>query len=170
MAEIIQTTTTELLVVEEFTNNQLVDGTQTTTLTITEQSPTLLEVAQQGPAGPQGSGMQSEQYLANYPIGGNRAVTVNSLGRLEYPDIASESSFIIGITKTSAQAGALCEVQILGTQQEPSWTWQPGQLIYVGNLGVLTQTPPSSGQLIVVGYALTATTIMIDKQSNIYRT
>jgi hypothetical protein len=44
---------------------------------------------------------------------------------------------------------------------ELSWTWTPGEPIFLGNNGMLTQTPPSSGFAIELGTAISATSIWI---------
>lgn len=120
----------------------------------------------QGPQGIQGESLTSVTYIAGEPLGGNRVVSVNALGTLVYPDLSSYTN-ILGITISSANLGATVEVQIVGTMTEPSWNWVPDYPIYAGTNGLLTQTPPESGLLYVVGYAITPNKIFIDKQQPI---
>lgn len=122
----------------------------------------------QGPPGVPGASTQFEYHTAGVTLGGNRAVTFNSVGQLTYPDIASPNSFVVGITTSSALAGELATVQIAGTQQEPSWNWTPGIPVFVAASGVLTQTPPIGGQVLAVGYSTSPTKIHIDKQPPIF--
>lgn len=128
----------------------------------------------QGPEGPAGSpgapgaSTQFEYYVSAVALGGNRAVTVNSIGQLVYPDTTQVNSWCLGITKHSAVVGEQVQVQIIGTQQEPSWNWTPGEPIFVHANGGLSQTQPTTGQLIVVGTAQTPTSIFIDINTPIY--
>ena len=122
----------------------------------------------QGPPGAPGASTQFEYHPAGVILGGNRAVTLNSSGQFVYPDTTSPNSFVVGITTASSVVGALATVQIAGTQQEPSWNWTPGLPVFVGLLGVLTQVPPTTGQVLAVGYATSSTKIHIDKQPPIF--
>lgn len=47
---------------------------------------------------------------------------------------------------------------------EPSWSWDTTQPIYWTANGILTQVPPTVGTLQVVGYPVTPTSMIIDKQ------
>jgi hypothetical protein len=121
----------------------------------------------QGPPGVPGASTQFEYHTAGETLGGNRAVTLGNTG-LTYPGLSSPNSFVLGLTTSSASLGELVEVQITGTQTEPSWAWNVGLPVFVGTNGVLTQTPPTSGQTLIVGWAATPTKVVIDKQTPIF--
>lgn len=122
----------------------------------------------QGPPGVPGASNQFEYVVAGQVLGGNRAVTTNSAGQLIYPDLTSNSSRVYGVTTHSALQGELVTVQIVGTQTEPSWSWDLNLPVFVGINGTLTQTPPTTGQTLVVGYPNSPTKLFIDRQPPIY--
>ena len=51
---------------------------------------------------------------------------------------------------------------------EPSWSWQPHKPIWLGANGTITQTPADDVNLLEVGIALSATSILIRIQSPIF--
>lgn len=122
----------------------------------------------QGPPGIPGASTQFEYVVTGQVVGGNRAVTTNSSGQLIYPDLTSETSRVYGVTTQSAQQGELVQVQITGTQTEPSWSWDVTKPIFVGINGTLTQVTPTIGQVLVVGYPQSPTKLFIDRQPPIY--
>lgn len=76
--------------------------------------------------------------------------------------ISSHGAAVIGITTAAASSGAAVSVQSQGTMTEPSFAFTPGQPIYLSGTGGLSHTPASSGVVLQVAVALTATTIIID--------
>lgn len=173
---LVETDTTTKIATTE-TLNTVVSGTKTDTV-VTEnlgqvystETETYYAVAGgiQGPPGIPGASTQFEYYPSGQVLGGNRAVTLNSSGSTVYPDTSSPNSFVVGLTTGSSSPGELVEVQIAGTQTEPSWTWTPGLPVFVVADGVLTQTPPTTGQTLIIGWAAAPTKIVIDKQPPIY--
>lgn len=171
MSDVVEVKVPELLVVLDTSGQQVLETTTIINQLLTEsvEVPSVLETAgAQGPAGPQGASNQFETHFAGRVLGGNRAVTLNSLGRLDYPDISSEDSFVIGITTGSVLENYPGEVQITGSMTEPSWNWLTKKPVFVGTDGVLTQTPPT-GQLITVGIAYKPTSIFINLHPTIYQ-
>jgi hypothetical protein len=67
------------------------------------------------------------------------------------------------MTTGAAASGAAVTLAYYGLVTEPSWAWSPGPL-YVGVGGLLTQTPPASGYIRLVGAAVSATTVWLDPQ------
>lgn len=85
------------------------------------------------------------------------------------PDIAdkdttSQQEKILGVTITSA-AGSGEEVSVVteGKIDDPSFSFTPGP-IWLGNSGVLTQTRPTTGLLVQIGVAISATLINVNIQ------
>jgi hypothetical protein len=69
----------------------------------------------------------------------------------------------MGIAWNSATSGNQVQVITTGEVDESTWNWNPGE-VYLGINGGLTQTPPTSGILQVIGVALTATRLSVGIQ------
>ena len=94
-----------------------------------------------------------------------RAVTVGSDGRVIYADVMDVATRnVIGVTETAAAEDATVRIRHQHHLTDSSWSWTPGQPVYVGAGGVLTQTPPSATYIVHVGVAISATSIFIDIQ------
>jgi len=78
---------------------------------------------------------------------------------------------LLGITVTAANAGASVLVQNEGELEFSGWSWLPGQPIYLGTNGLITQTAPDAAPAKFVaplGFAMTATKIFIELKDLIY--
>lgn len=69
----------------------------------------------------------------------------------------------LGISYISALAGDVVPIVTSGEINEPTWNWNPGE-VYLGIDGGLTQTPPTSKILQVVGVAMTPTRLCVGVQ------
>lgn len=173
---LIESDQTDTVVSEKASTIVVTEGSSTTVATeatgvIVHEELVKQNVVQggvQGPPGIPGVSTQFEYAVAGQTVGGNRAVTTNSSGQLVYPDLTLESARVYGITTQSGVTGELVQVQITGTQTEPSWSWNTVLPVFVGNLGTLTQTPPTVGQTLIVGYPQSPTKLFIDRQPPIY--
>lgn len=173
---VVNTESTSKVVVEEQTAVLLQDSITNTVLQSDTGNLVVSDVLQevvisagvQGPPGIPGASTQFEYHVSGVVLGGNRAVTINSAGQIAYPDLTTNTSFVVGISTTSASIGDLATIQISGTQTEPAWSWTPGAPVFASTNGVLTQTPPATGQVLCIGYAVTPTKIIIDKQPPIF--
>lgn len=113
-----------------------------------------------GPPGPPGGG--GDQYVtrtAGQTISANRVLydragLVYPLGQADGENIFA----ILGLAVTAGQAGAQISVQRSGTVTDSGWSWAYGR-VYLGANGQLTQTPPTSGFSVLIGFAATATSI-----------
>lgn len=129
----------------------------------------------QGPAGPPGpsgaSGVQQLQLIAATALSGHRVVAASTIGQAEYaePVNAAHADCVLGITIGASSAGALSTIQWKGEITEPSFAFTPQQLIFCGVGGALTQSPPTVGFLLAIGYAVTSTRIMLDIKQAILR-
>jgi hypothetical protein len=111
----------------------------------------------------QGSGGSGQSVVAGEVLGGHRVVTAAGL----YPtDLTLDAVF--GITTGAAGVGVAVAIITEGPMVEPSWAWVPGDAIYAGALGVLTQVEPA-GPVKRVGTAISATKISVAIQPTIYR-
>lgn len=100
---------------------------------------------------------------AGEALSGHRAVRFNA-GSAFYADrTAANAAHAAGITTGAAAMGAAVGVQIDGELTEPSWTWAPGP-VWLGLTGFLTQVIPTSGSIVRIGTAKTATTIIVEPQ------
>jgi hypothetical protein len=92
-----------------------------------------------------------------------RAVADTSFGVSTVDPLNSLSlASLIGVSINAASNGQMVTVQQKGILQDPSWNWTPNQPIFVGSMGILTNTPPTSIATRQVGVALSATAILID--------
>lgn len=89
---------------------------------------------------------------AGADIGGHRGVSVGPDGLGMYADKGSAPD-CIGVSAGAAVDGAALAVQTSGEMTESSWSWNPGEPVYLGDNGLLTQTPTTTGNLVVIGTA-----------------
>jgi len=95
-------------------------------------------------------------------IHGHRAAWITADGVYHASsDIPASAPGTLGITANAAEIAADVQVRVLGSMTEPTWAWTPGQPIYVGVGGALTQTPPAAGYIREIALAVTATTVLI---------
>jgi hypothetical protein len=99
-------------------------------------------------------------------ISGHTCVTADASG-LVVPASTANKSPVLGVTAGSAVHGAYVTIITSGIFTEPSWNWVADNPLFVGDGGVLTQTPPSTGYMHVVGYATSPTTMVVNIQQPI---
>jgi len=99
---------------------------------------------------------------ASGSIGGSRIVC-NTGGVATYADSSDVGTAhnISGISSNAATTGGDVTVITEGPITESSWSWIPGQPIYVSTNGLLAQTSPASGYVRKIGFAQSATTIIV---------
>jgi hypothetical protein len=83
------------------------------------------------------------------------------------PASTTSKSPVIGITSGSVSHGAYATIITSGIFTDSSWTWVADNPLFVGDGGILTQTPPSTGYMHVVGYAVSPTTVVVGIQQPI---
>ena len=100
--------------------------------------------------------------VAGESIGGHRAVYISDSGVAFYASSdAASAAVVAGISILSASTGTPVSYRMFGEIHEPSWNWTPELPIYLGLSGLLTQTPVASGWNIVLGLALTDTSMIV---------
>lgn len=104
--------------------------------------------------------------IAKISLGGNRIVELDSENNPVYAD-KETSKRVVGITLNAANIDDNVIIQTAGEITDPSWNWIVGKSIYLGNNGLLIQTVPISGYLIVMGYATEPTKVMINIKPSI---
>lgn len=112
------------------------------------------------------------RYAAGEALSALRAVRFDAAtGRVLYcrpPEL--EARLPLGIT-TSAAASIGDEITVRrdGELTDGSWTWTPGAPVLLAANGVLTQSQPALQTfMVVLGVAMTSTTIVIDIQPALF--
>lgn len=118
---------------------------------------------------PPSEGGTTVERIADIPISGHRCVvdTEDGVAYLSLADL-SHGERILGISLNAAGVGDPILIQYSGEVTEPSWNWVPDLPIFPTNFGLLTQTPPTSGFIVNIGFASSETSIFINIQQAIY--
>lgn len=107
----------------------------------------------------------TKNMVAGHAISALRAVCVDTDGRVIYANVMDLTTRnVIGVTETAAAEDALVRIRHQHHLTDAGWSWAPGQPVYVGAVGALTQTPPSATYIVHVGIAISETTLFIDIQ------
>jgi hypothetical protein len=128
----------------------------------------LIEVADQGPPGPPGpAGSGLVLTVGTTPLSGHTLVVVDANGLLAAADATDPEHVgrLTGMVENAYSAGAPAAVVAGGIVNHAGWTFTPQALLYAGVNGQLTQTlPPGASWAQTVGYALTATRVLLALQ------
>lgn len=126
--------------------------------------------SRQGPPGQDGADGNLITRTAAISLSGHRMVTVNEDGELIYADnqTSSHAAAVLGMTTGSASPTTSVIVRTGGEIAEPSWSWTVGAPIYLSANGVITQTAPTTGFILIIGFALGATSMLLDFKSPIH--
>ena len=110
------------------------------------------------------------QYTAAASLSGHHAVTLNDAGQLIYADCLTNShaGSVLGLTTGAISSGASGPVRVSGALAEPSWTWSPRAPLFLRETGSIAQTPPAAGFVLIVGWAMSATTVFIDIKQAVF--
>jgi hypothetical protein len=154
----------ETFIVEEVSEVLVVD--EPTEVFIEEQFEVfqvITGIAIPGPAGPAGSSSFGT-LISSGALSGQRIITTDTTGKAIYASNDNLSHFtgpFLFTTGASVDGEEIAPL-VLGQFTEPGWSWNPRDLIYLGVNGMLTSVAPTSPAaefLLVVGTAITATTI-----------
>lgn len=168
------------------TDTLTIDGTDIVVIEA-QGAVVLLEVAQQGPVGPAGvSGTDGAdgadgapgtpgapggvlvQRAAGEPISALQVVWEDSNSTIWVLDHHSPDIFsVLGVTVSAGGVGSMLTVQLGGVMDDSFWSWVPGQRVYLGTTGGLTQTPANDGFHVLIGTALSATRVNLKVQDPI---
>lgn len=101
-------------------------------------------------------------------IGGHRVVVLDG-GKAIYADKDTPGHInkVYGISIGAGSIGQNVTIRTYGKLEEVTWNWIPDRLIFLGNNGLLTQTPPTTGFRCPVAFPLTSTVIHIDIKESI---
>lgn len=105
------------------------------------------------------------------PINAYQAVTTNSLGDIIKADAGTlhHGDQVLGIALTSQSAGLEVEYAQAGDVTNGGWSWTPGNPIFLGLAGNLTENPNVGVFMLQIGYAKTSTVLAVDIKFAIYR-
>lgn len=100
--------------------------------------------------------------IAGVDISGHSVVIKSGTGTVSLADhnLLSHIHQVLGVSLNSATQGTEVQVQSFGLITEPSWNWIDGP-VYLGVGGQLSQTPPTTGFLLIVGTAMAPTVLMV---------
>ncbi len=74
--------------------------------------------------------------------------------------------YVMGIAATGSVSASPIDIISSGIHTDSAWSWLPGP-IYFDSSGALTQTPPVTGFVLMVGKAISATEINVDVETPI---
>ena len=160
-------------IVEVPTEQVLLEAGQDNTLLETEQELVLLTECQQGPPGPPGipgpAGGQVLQRLAGMDTSALLVVYEDLFGAVwpADPDAESDVLALLGVTVSAATSGQTINVQRMGFIDDAAWQLEPGQRVFLGGQGRLTQEPPQAGYDVLIGMAITSTRLLLNIQDPI---
>ncbi len=109
-----------------------------------------------------GGGAINVSGIAGADLGGHRFV-VASAGGWVYADNATvaNAGLVLGITTGAIVNGAPGYVTAEGEITNTGWTFDITKNIFLGSIGLVTQVPPSTGVLTVVGVPINTTTMYV---------
>ena len=105
-----------------------------------------------------------ETVVAGETLSGHRFVTRNNDSKVirASSTIPDNASAVLGMTKHAVVEDAEVEVLREGVITEAGWTWTtPRAPLFLTTDGLFSQTPPSEGFVLVVGYVVNTTTIFV---------
>ena len=109
----------------------------------------------------------------NMAVSAFSAVALVSVGATAYVIPASSTDTVhsgayVGLAMSDTAMNQSVNVQVSGQISNSTWTWTPGQYVYLGADGALTQTAPQyaagAGYLQIVGKALSTITVQLAAQ------
>lgn len=104
---------------------------------------------------------------ASIDLSGHTAIALDPSGGLIYA--SNDLVPAIGILTGAAISGGEGSVLTAGSLTEPTWTWTPGDVIFLGLNGQLTTTPPTTGIYQRLAIALSSTKIDISIKEAVFR-
>lgn len=128
------------------------------------------DITQRGPAGQPGDPGYLVSYSAGAILGGHRVVVLDgtSLAIHADPSTPNHAGRILGITTSAVGLGDPATIRTHGPITEPSWNWNTSLSVFLASNGQLTQTPPESGFLQVIGFPTAADTLFIQLQPPVF--
>ena len=129
-------------------------------LTLSQQEPLRINVGTGYNVNQSSTGTLDVTIIAQEVVNAFRAITYDGYF-CQTSDITSLSKYA-GVTRMATVIGDPINVVRDGLMTEAGWTWTPDQPIFIGNDGVLVQTPVSGQPIRRIGWAISATQINLD--------
>ena len=106
---------------------------------------------------------------AGEDVGGHRVVkTVNNSGHYADSGRTEDAFSVVGISKGAASNGGFLTIVTYGSISEPSWNWQSGLPIYLGQNARLTQALPTEGFILEIATVLDKDRIFVNLKQPIF--
>lgn len=105
--------------------------------------------------------------VADENLGGGRIVAVFD-GSAHYASPLTDYLSILGITRTAAVMGDPVEVLLQGFIADPAWSFIEGPIWLVAS-GLMTQTEPTTGVSLIIGWATGPTSFFFKPEMAIVR-
>ena len=106
---------------------------------------------------------------AGQVLSANKVIVLNSVGKAIFADKDNLDHFfkVYGVTKESAVLDETVEITTYGEHENNTWSWELDKAIYLSAGGELTQSPPTTGFILEIGFPVTATKIFVNIKSSI---
>jgi hypothetical protein len=156
--------------------NNLIIVRSTNTATVAQvvaKAHTIINSFSGGPiiAGGEAAPVRGETLVSSANLSGHRAIALVG-GVAIYADcrIAEHAYLTMGVSESAVVLGANLLVFNRQPIEEPTWDWAPGQPVFLGQGGLLSQSVPVSPALFVlqVGIAVSAHRLDVDIQRPIF--
>lgn len=149
------------IITQDDTILEVVDDIQTVVV-FTDQT----IVVNEGAAGPQGApglGTSDIQATAGQALSAGRLVTLDTSEQAVYYDSTTVASYgkAVGVTTTAVASGSTATITVIGRVSLVGAGMTPGQRFWAGPNGTLVTTPPTTGVVVPVGYAVDSDTLFV---------
>lgn len=162
----VQIDGTNVLYEQDITQISLED-TETVVLSVDETKIVSTGAAgPQGPPGPPGPAGGTDTLVTTAEaIGAGRVVTLLPDGAHYYDPTVPNYGKAVGVSKHAAAAGADLAIALIGPVSLIGAGYTPGTRFWAATNGMLTSTPPVTGVVVPVGYAVDADTLFVQFES-----
>lgn len=118
-----------------------------------------------GPPGPPGPATTSFPLTVAMTVSQAQVIaSVADVPAIADRSILAQCGGVLGVASTGVSGGGLITVQFAGELVITGWTWVGNTPVFLGLNGVLTQTPPTTGFLQIIGTPVNPTTLLIALQ------
>lgn len=162
----------DVLITESESSSVVSEEESSTEIKTTTDTVTTIESISVGPQGPPGTGGTSSDLsiVAAIVLGGHRIVVPDSNGKAIYADntISSHANKVLGMTTGAVAEGGTATVKTVGEITEVSWSWTLDTPVWLSANGLMTQTPPTTGFSLIIGFPISETKLFLDLREPIF--
>jgi hypothetical protein len=137
---------------------------QSDALEIIENSTDVIEIVQKGAQGGKGDAGGVVEVTFGENISAYRCVYLNDDNEamiLDVEDVENSTAFA-GVTKRAQVTGEINDIQFLGYMTNSSWNFTANLPVFLGANGIVTQTIPTTGFTLRLGFAATSTSVLLN--------